>query len=963
MEHAHPLPDGSYTPSRQSSQIPSTSSVALSSPKIANLSPRSYEILNPQSRILQLRNTGFRGPIIPGRRVSPIFGPALHEPGLRPINNENSPRPSDRRILYGEDLPPSPVNILQEIQNSTRRRQISPKAGLGAIFEDKTSELVAQEAGGVSWYNDESKNCSPSPSNSGPVKMMKLRERTLNELTPPPLSSPLAKQVKSRKMNRVNLRSTSFEASKYIEHLESQLAAVNAKLDSLMSPATNRARSAKLRALTTEVRSLRLDLADWERKFEERVEEEIHGRAEYETGMRSRIQSLEDEMEIKDSRMRELEWEIDGMRTKVAEAEGLEEINLNLERRIDVLSSLVAQSPTKVNLYSASPSPNTTDPMKQTPRPKPMLPRLPSSSGGVRLSLNTKVEAAFWDPKRFASTSAISVSPGGASNSIEEEDDDDETSLEPMSRGLLARPSSCTNASFRSLPSFSTRPTSTASITGLTSPEMPFPADFDSQTRSANRQRRMRRFPSGSCTIKPLILPNAAVTPSLPASAPLYTDSDVRRDISSTSLDPTIAFLSKNDENSPICTPTQPACKPSAPWALEDTPNARGESSQQLAKSQEEYLNQFVLPNDALDTPCEVSTEHHKPKRARPLSLDKELELTGFLSPNQFEDGLIAADVEEATRFEPTPTGLEPPPYSEDLLPNTDLRRRIFKPSSTPKLLGRQGAFMTPPKTAFSTVIAHENASGIFARLTSLIFHANQDPVVIAKRLLCNAWNLSATRFSGIRWWLLGLVFRSHGPGRVYAADRKTVEEHSSNIFNWQYLSAQASRRRTAEHSLRNRGEIVHADSHELAFRGVSNTRGNSNPTFLSRSDIRPSSLSRIQPHLFPCDECVEPSSHRSFRLWINFSLAMILAVGVAIKHGPGALLMDQNSHMFHTYHQPLESKSCHEQLSSTCSSQSTKVGSPRKASGDVDPESGGSGGEEIVFAEILGPGDFQNLA
>lgn len=961
MEHAHPLPDGYCTPSRQPSRISYSSGVVQSSPKNANRTPPSYEILNPQSRILQLRNAGFRGPIVSGRRISPIFGPSLHEPSVRPINDENSPRTSDRRTLYGEDLPPNPVNILQEIHNSTRRRFISPKTSFGAIFQDNTSGLAAQEACGLSWYNEESNSCSPSPSNGGPVKMKKPREKSLNDSAPPPLSSPLAKQVKSRKMNRVNLRSASFEASKYIEHLESQLTAVNAKLELLSSPTRNRERSKKLRDLSTEVHSLRLDISDWERNFEDRVQEEIHGRVEYETGMKSRIQILEDEMEIKDSKMRELEWEIEGMRNMVQEAEGLKEINLNLERRIDVLTNLVVQSPTKVDLHSASPSPITTDPMKQTPRPKPLIPRLPSSSGGVRLSLNTKVEATFWDSKRFTSSSSISMSPGGASNSIEEEDDDDEIPVEPMSRELLTRPLSCTSASFRSLPSFPTRPTSTRSAIGLTSPEIPFPADFDSQTRSANRQRRMRRFPSGSCTLKPLILPNAAFTPSVPASAPLYTDFDVRRDISNTSLDPTVAFLSKNDDDSLICTPTQPSRQRSATWAQEEKLSAPREKFQPLAESQEESLREFVLASDGLDTPREVLRDHHKPKRARPLSLDKELELANFLSPNQFEDGLIAADVGDTTKFESTPTVIEPS-CSEQFSRNTDSRQRISPPISTPKIFEKHEVFKTPPKTALSNVVTNENASGIFARLKGLMSYVNQDPVILAKRLLYNAWNLGSTRLSGIRWWLLGLVFRSHGLGRLSAADRKTVEEHSSNIFNWQYLSAQASRRRTVEHSLRNQGEIAYANNHELAFRRISNTRDISNSASLSSLGVSPSSPPRIEPPLFPCDECVEPSSHRSFRLWINFSLAIILAVGVAIRHGPGTLLVDHSSHLFHTCHQPPETESYNKQASSTCSSQSTKVESSRESSGDADPESAARG-EEIVFAEILGPRDFGHLA
>ena len=39
------------------------------------------------------------------------------------------------------------------------------------------------------------------------------------------------------------------------------------------------------------------------------------------------------------------------------------------------------------------------------------------------------------------------------------------------------------------------------------------------------------------------------------------------------------------------------------------------------------------------------------------------------------------------------------------------------------------------------------------------------------------------------------------------------------------------------------------------------------------------------------CISCVEPSTRRTLRLWLQFSLMIVLAVGMAFKHGPEALL------------------------------------------------------------------------
>ena len=59
------------------------------------------------------------------------------------------------------------------------------------------------------------------------------------------------------------------------------------------------------------------------------------------------------------------------------------------------------------------------------------------------------------------------------------------------------------------------------------------------------------------------------------------------------------------------------------------------------------------------------------------------------------------------------------------------------------------------------------------------------------------------------------------------------------------------------------------------------------------------SSTWRSQPHLFPCDDCVEPSSKRTIRVWFQFTLTVVLAVGLAVKYGPGLLLaeLSENGH------------------------------------------------------------------
>lgn len=932
-------------------------------------SPPPDETPNHQTRLLRLRKAGFRGAVIAGRRVSPIFSSpsSLPDSVVHPTNDENSSRTAEKRMLYGEDRPPSPVNILQEIQNSTRRNRHSPKQAFGEIFqENPVDENALESPSGTSWYNPGHTSCSPSPSNAIRPKMLRLRENQWTAKSPSALSPSIAKQGRGRKGNRANRRSTSFESATYIEHLESQLAAANAKLDSAMSPTVSKARAAKLRALSDESRLLRQEVSNWEASFEQRVRDQLESRAEVEKGMSAHIERLEEEIEVKDARVKELEWELDSMTTRIREVEGIEDVNRNLERRIDVLTSLVAQSPTKLNLCSAASSPTKEDPFSRARRRRSMLPRLPSSPGGVRLSLNTATDTGFWSSRRFGSNSSTLASPQGTSRLIEEEEGAEKT-MELLPRDKHSSFSSNTSASCPSAPFSLTRPASvrSASSVDLSSPELPFPLDVDSQTKSVNRQRRMRRFPSGLCTLKPLLLPKTAVSASLPASAPVSaTSGQSFRHVSTVSLDPTVAFLSKIDDRSPDSTPTQGLRQRSATWAQEDTP-----------RTLEGISNAFGLIGYGAAarspmSPSDILLHHHEaaviepaePGRARPLSLEKELELANMMSPNNFDDALIAVDTEDDGMLGSIPIGMEhspetPPTSTNSLQPESSSEADI-----TPRARPCGSLFSSPPQSILLPIPTQGNSAfNIFTRLTNLINRVKQDPVVLAKRLLYNAWTLGSARLGGAGWWLIGLVFRSRRRGKTSRADTETVENCTPGKFNWDHLSANASRRRTAEHYMNDRsGEF---SGNEEKRQGSCSS--GSLETSLSGSSVAStasqSHLSRREPHVFPCEACVEPYARRKFRLWFHFSLAMVFAVGMAIKHGPETLLMDYNgSHV--------------DQVSEPERPRSSKR--PDSVEGDViRPKTCAPGGTQteeesqdelegyrVAFAPILGPAHFEGV-
>lgn len=912
--HAHPLPDGPNTSSSRTNG--SHGSIAITSPTTL-ASQQQNEGLSHQTRRLQLRNAGFRGAIFPTRRIGPLSATSSTpvDSISRQVSNENSSLSAEKRSMYGEDLPPSPVNILQELQKSTRRKRSSPKPGFGTIFQDSTQTEGGYGASETSWYKEGSRNCSPAALAATQVNMMKLREGSGNQQTPPPpLSSPLTKQVKGRNLKRINLRSVSSEASKYIEHLESQLASVNAKLDSLTSPNTNKLRSAKLRALTVENRNLRQDISAWEKQFAARVQEERDQRLEVEMDLRLRLRRLENDMELKDARIAELEWEVESMRVKVGDAEGVEEVNIGLEKRIEFLTNLLVHSPNTLDRCSAAPSPVRADPFKRTPRPKSMLPRIPSPSGGVRLSLSTVSESPFWQPSNIGSSSSVVESPGNAVQEVDGQDLQsptyDEGMRSPDYRRLSRQSGSFesksrTSGSFRSAPSSASRPTSfrSSGSFGPTSWGLPHLADVDA--RSANKQRKMRKFPSGSVSLRPLILPAATVLPSLPASTPIYPsiEATARRDISEVSLDPTTSFLSKPMDSSPVTTPDQPGRQRSTSWAQEQTLKALegrftdaerldGEkTSPSMALTSEEKLFGFGG----------VPSEDRK-RRSRPRSLQKELEeakyekagqVQALTSPELFEEGLGPVDMDESPEA-PVESGhimMGINPTLSKAAPLAANSRRIRRPIESEDTAKPEGKTTHPTYTSSqpakalpTTLLTTQHAFGVFSRLTNLISHTKQDPFILARRLLSNAWAQGSKRLGGMGWWLLGLVYGTRWRKRKRTADSGIVEPPTTQAFDWHHFTAGASRSRAAEHYFRDYG---------ACHRRTDSWLSPPHNSIQKAPPLTPSSQTRNEPHLFPCNDCVEPSSRRTLRLWFQFSLAIVLAVGMAIKNGPGSLIIE----------------------------------------------------------------------
>ena len=968
--HAHPLPDGRNVSSREAS-VSMYASCTIKSPVLASQQHND----NQQTRRLHLRNAGFRAPTLPFRRISPLFGasPIALEPFSRPVNNENSPPSTEKRRLYGEDLLYKPVNILQEIHNSTRRKRVSPQSGLCAIFEDKAGqEELKENASAISWFNEGSRDCSPVVLPPSSENTMKLREGSLNQRTPPPLSSPLAKHVKNRSLRRAEVRSASSEAARYIEHLESQLASANAKLE---SPTATKRRSARLRALTVENRNLRHEVSDWEKEFDARIQEERDQRYETDVELRQHVRQLEEEIEMRDARIGELEWELESMRVKFRDTYELEAINVRLEKRIEVLTNIVVQSPMKLDACSVTHTPYKADPPKRASRPKSMLRRLPSSPGIIQLPLGPVSETSFWQPGGFGIPYNIAESP----KELEVAQPDEQGFSSPtLDEGMRSpdpvRPSrqsssfdyrSRASTSFRSTPSTSSRPSSIRSIASFGPSSWGLPDPTDSEPRSPSKKRRsMRRFPSGSNMLKPLILPKAAVVPSLPASAPIYPsiEATARRDLPEVSLDPTTSFLSRPLDSSSMSTPTQPDRQRTSSWAHEETLRAlEGRFTDAQRQTSTRLPRSFPsVAGEPFHEFGEFPSEKRK-RRSRPKSLQKELEEAHAcqLGEVQAQEALVGGcgdavlGMNEVDRPSHVLIGMGPMPHQVPVS-NVSLRQRrpVSDSDDTPKPdKTHSTAAITSTqlsKSLSSNTLTPEYAHGIFTRLTSLIRRTKQDPFLFARRLLANVWTLGSERLGGIGWWLLGLVYGTRWRKRKRTADSEIVEDTSTEDFDWQHFSAKLNRSRTAEHYFHDHGRSSACNSRlsplDITHDGGDHHRG--------MPPMVPSP--RKAPHLFPCADCVEPSSRRTLRLWLQFSLAIVLAVGMAVKNGPGTLVVG-DPHLHKYKHEMLHAQQQRQELESIA--EASQWSKHSHESNGID-----SGYGSITFAEILGPEDFEDV-
>ena len=257
-----------------------------------------------------------------------------------------------RNVTPKSDQPSS--SILVEINNASLRRQRHQRQMVNDTFEIYQDSHPSTKSGTFHHGLSDDKENALSPEG--------VRLSTPSPV--PPITSHLSvSRTRSSKSSKSQSASGGYRM--HIEHLEAQLVAAHRQLEDYSSPKTKKAHLAKRRELSQECELLRQQLCDVEERCQRRIDEEAE---QYQCG----IKRLERELEISEQRRMEAEYDLEETKRTLRSVQAS---HIELERRLDSWSELLARSPTKDEV----PTPAHTRP-RLGPRPRSMFPRIPTGN-------------------------------------------------------------------------------------------------------------------------------------------------------------------------------------------------------------------------------------------------------------------------------------------------------------------------------------------------------------------------------------------------------------------------------------------------------------------------------------------------------------------------------------------------------------------------------------------------------
>ena len=772
------------------------------------------------SRQLHLRRSRFKAPSLssdltpPNPQWSSFDAPTSQNSNKSP-HMESYYESSPERRSSQHDCGP-----LQDISNASPRRRTKQKMDSQRKDTSRMGTVISQRE----------KDASASP------------------------HSPKAERARSLKATPSRRLVSTGETSKYIEHLESQLVSLQTQLSTLTSPSTTNTQSTKLRAMNTEAKMLRQELAEWEDKFHERLRDQINEHKRMVESLQHQIRTLEKDVEQNVTRVQELEVEIKDKTLKMTAAE---KANYDLERRLEFMSELLATSPNKIELHTDAPQ----QAQRRQPRPKSMgPPRLPS----LNALFSPRRQSNNNSPVRTSIVLPETPSPQVGSQSYE---------------GFPFEPSTMSEKR-------ASRAESTSDLsesTYVNSMDSPYARDTPllhhmhlEKDAKSRPPRRMRRFYAGSMGPRSLILP--ATTNAGPNASPI-SEATTPKTVS-VSMD-ALGITSAGSEvsnNAPEMTRRR-----SSSWH----DNNRGKHARQRSSLSSINMagdrSSFYSAVPVSNRNSVVITAQDQPTLLPPFETSKTNSLFEELSRARHESESDEADSTHSRQASGSlaqvmevPAAVatieEPAPSAAPLESHL---KTVARPMSTPpgtvtsngKLMleypQEHDSGMAPPKRCQE---APRRPITLAAHMLSRYEDDSDEDTKSIKRVFSNAW--SRTMFSrpvlAFRLWLVRLLLgdlkrkaficAGECPTTAKVQNHKRLDLEQARPYD-SYVGAAVQNEDAGT-------TTMHGHDDELP----------------RRQDLKMSNEGRVQTGLSPLTS------------WLKFSMTLICAVGLAIKDGPNTL-------------------------------------------------------------------------
>ena len=356
-----------------------------------------------------------------------------------------------------------------------------------------------------------------------------------------------------------------------------------------------------------------------------------------------------------------------------------------------------------------------------------------------------------------------------------------------------------------------------------------------SRNRSGSQRRRMRRFSSGSSGPKKLLLPNTTIPAGGPTSAPPDMPQKTWDETTPRPKAHSRSRLSMHDVMTPRGSSSDlgresPSWNDAATLALLEA-NYTPPNPWQHSPVQRE-----ILEENGMDPLFGMSLERRK-RRSRPQSLFAELSKARASAKKNDHIAVVDYLGMSLQHNKPSPDKSCHP--VEEVMPRKNVE----------------------VSDSLSIAIVPRNTCSILSKIWF-------DPLTLSRKVMFNAWHRGSKDQSAkdFGWWFLGLLL-----GPIHRDDRQRriaidhgMPDHNalpalSNSNHLEPLPTQANRRRESQSSQNNETDL-NSKSAEIVSLGA-------------------------------CSSCDAESADSTWD-WIRLTAALMFAVGISIREGPGVLLI-----------------------------------------------------------------------